>query len=231
HVARVADELAARGHAVLIVAPSRSAGRVRDGRRAVRAGVAPAEGTVEVVAVGEAMGQPLSGRSRATLPIDVSRTVEQLLDDTRLDVVHVHEPWAPSVASVALRHSRALNVGTFHAPTERVVATQVARRLVQLVFGRLDARLASFEATRDLCSRARSRRTTRSSGRAPTCSSRRRWTAACRSASPTTRSVAHCGCSCAPCAGSTTTRRSTWSCAAFAGHRARRPCALGCAAT
>ena len=28
---------------------------------------------------------------------------------------------APSVASTALRHSRALNVGTFHAPTERIV--------------------------------------------------------------------------------------------------------------
>jgi glycosyltransferase involved in cell wall biosynthesis len=150
----VADELAARGHAVLIVAPSRSAARVNDGRRAVRAGIVPAAGTVEVVAVGEAMGQPLSGRSRATLPIDVSRTIEQLVDQTALDIVHVHEPWAPSVPSVALRHSRALNVGTFHAPAERLIATQLARKLVELVLGRLDARLASFEATRDLLARA-----------------------------------------------------------------------------
>jgi glycosyltransferase involved in cell wall biosynthesis len=154
HVARVADELAARGHAVLIVAPSRSAARVSDGRRAVRTGIAPAAGTVEVIAVGEAMGQPLSGRSRATLPIDVSRTIEQLVDQTPLDIVHVHEPWAPSVPSVALRHSRALNVGTFHAPAERLIATQLARKLVELVLGRLDARLASFEATRDLLARA-----------------------------------------------------------------------------
>jgi glycosyltransferase involved in cell wall biosynthesis len=154
HVARVADELAARGHAVLIVAPSRSSARVSDGRRAVRAGIVPAAGTVEVIAVGEAMGQTLSGRSRATLPIDVSRTIEQLVDQTALDIVHVHEPWAPSVPSVALRHSRALNVGTFHAPAERLIATQLARKLVELVLGRLDARLASFEATRDLLARA-----------------------------------------------------------------------------
>jgi glycosyltransferase involved in cell wall biosynthesis len=154
HVGRVADELAARGHAVLIVAPSRSSSRVSDGRRAVRAGITPAAGSVEVIAVGEAVGQPLSGRSRAALPIDVSRTVEQLLNETALDIVHVHEPWAPSVASVALRHSRALNVGTFHAPAERLIATQLARKLVELVFGRLDARLASFEATRDLLDRA-----------------------------------------------------------------------------
>ena len=154
HVARVGAELAARGHAVLIVAPSRSAARVREGRRAIRAGLDPEAGAVQVVCVGEALGQPLGGRSRATLPIDVSRTVEQLLTETALDLVHVHEPWAPSVASVALRHSRALNVGTFHAPTERLVATQLARRLVELVFGRLDARLVSFATTRDLLTRA-----------------------------------------------------------------------------
>src|SRR6185295_278730 len=66
-------------------------------------------------------------------------------------LVHVHEPWAPSAASAALRHSRALNVGTFHAPpTERLVSTQLARRVVELVFGRLDARLASYETTADL---------------------------------------------------------------------------------
>jgi hypothetical protein len=57
------------------------------------------------------------------------------------------------VASVALRHSRALNVGTFHAPAERVVATQVARKLVTLIFGRLDARHAAFGATAELLNR------------------------------------------------------------------------------
>src|SRR4051794_26370216 len=100
HIARIADELAARGHAVLIVAPSRAAGRVRDGRKAIRNGIALEEGAVQVVAVGEALGMkasPPAPRSRATLPIDVSRTIEQLLGETALDVCHVHEPWAPSV--------------------------------------------------------------------------------------------------------------------------------------
>src|SRR5215211_2069983 len=47
-----------------------------------------------------------------------------------------------------------LNVGTFHAPAERVISTQVARRFVERFFGRLDARTASFEATRELMQRA-----------------------------------------------------------------------------
>src|SRR5919198_1500045 len=86
--------------------------------------------------------------------LHVARTIEQLFGQTALDVCHVHEPWAPSVSSVALRTSRTLNVGTFHAPAERLIATQVARKLVELVYGRLDARLASFDATRDLLMRA-----------------------------------------------------------------------------
>jgi glycosyltransferase involved in cell wall biosynthesis/histidinol phosphatase-like PHP family hydrolase len=88
-----------------------------------------------------------------SLPVDVSRALEQLLQAAEVDFVHVHEPFAPSAASAALRHSHALNVGTFHAPTERVVSTQVARRLVELLFGRLDGRTASFTATRDLVAR------------------------------------------------------------------------------
>ncbi len=152
-VARVSDELAERGHRVLIVAPSSSNALVRESRKAVRGGVlVPEPGEVRVLAVGEAL-PPLPGRRRAALPIDVARTISDLFEDAALDLCHVHEPFAPSVASTALRHSRALNVGTFHAPTERVVSTQVARKVVQLVFGRLDARTATYSATADLLRR------------------------------------------------------------------------------
>jgi glycosyltransferase involved in cell wall biosynthesis len=152
-VERASQELAARGHRVLVVAPSSSHTLVRESRKAVRSGaVQAAPGEVRVLAVGEAL-PPLPGRRRAALPIDVARTISDLLEDAAIDLCHVHEPFAPSVASTALRHSRALNVGTFHAPTERVVATQVARKVVQLVFGRLDSRTATYEATADLLRR------------------------------------------------------------------------------
>jgi hypothetical protein len=85
--------------------------------------------------------------------VDIARTIEEVLGFAPLDFVHVHEPFAPSASSVALRHSRALNVGSFHAPTERVLSTQVARRFVELFFGRLDARTASFQATREVMER------------------------------------------------------------------------------
>jgi hypothetical protein len=88
-----------------------------------------------------------------SLPVDVSRTIESLLETAEFDFVHVHEPFAPSASSAALRHSRALNVGTFHSATERVLSTQVARKLVTLLFGRLDGRAASWAATRELVAR------------------------------------------------------------------------------
>ncbi len=52
--------------------------------------------------------------------------------------------------SAALRHSQSLNVATFHEPVERVLSTQVARMLVEVFFGRIDARTASNEATGEL---------------------------------------------------------------------------------
>ena len=164
YVERTTAELAARGHQVLIVAPSRSSEAVRETRTALRAArdgragfgsVLPAPGAPpRVLAVGDALPDlPGSARRAPALPVDVSRTIENLLTILPLDVCHVHEPFAPSTSSAALRHSRALNVGTFHAPTERLLSTQVARRVVSLVLGRLDARTASFDATRCLMQR------------------------------------------------------------------------------
>ncbi len=44
-------------------------------------------------------------------------------------------------------------MGSFHAPTERILSTQLTRPLSRLLFGRLDARTASYHATRELLQR------------------------------------------------------------------------------
>jgi predicted metal-dependent phosphoesterase TrpH len=172
HIERVAAELSERGHRVLILAPSRSPERVREDRKMLRAarelpdGVGSLlegtdTGTARVIAVGEVLDVPSGARgARSTrrragggvgsLPIDVARTIQELLGAVELDFVHVHEPFPPSASSVALRHSRALNVGSFHAPTERLLSTVLAKRFVSTFFGRLDARTTSLKATAKL---------------------------------------------------------------------------------
>ncbi len=154
YVARVSEELAARGERVLVLAPSQSGELIRTSRRAIRADATAlleqADGTPLVLGVGEVLPFSFARRRAASLPVDVARTVEQLLGSVALDVVHVHEPFQPSAASTALRHSRALNVGGFHAPTERVLSTQLTRPLTRLVFSRLDVRVASYRSTAEL---------------------------------------------------------------------------------
>jgi predicted metal-dependent phosphoesterase TrpH len=93
------------------------------------------------------VSEELEGRGHRVLRIGPGDPVKRLLASDELDVVHVHDPFAPSVASAALRHSFSLNVGTFHAPQERLFSTQVARPLVEIFFGRLDARTVSEVAT------------------------------------------------------------------------------------
>jgi hypothetical protein len=172
----VTEELSRRGHRVLILAPSRSQERIRASRRALRAArMRPggAESLLQgtdggrpaVIAVGEVLhvtgrsaegpaGERATGLRRRTPapPIDVARTIEELLSTVPLDIVHVHEPFAPSTSNAALRHSRALNVGSFHSAGERLSAL-LARRFVETFFGRLDARIAATQETATLMAR------------------------------------------------------------------------------
>ena len=158
--ARCREELAARGHRVLVLAPSRSPELVRESRRLhPRRARAPERcSTATAACACSASASCCRSRPRGAASRRRRRSTSRARSRRRsrsapLDFVHVHEPFAPSAARVALRHSRALNVGTFHAPTERVLSTQVARRFVELFFGRLDARTASLRGhARPACS-------------------------------------------------------------------------------
>ncbi len=168
-VARVSAELAERGHRVIVAAPSDPRSSVRDSRRAISAAAdRPAamfdrswsgtrvdgEGGPPVLALGAGIPLPRGPRPRpAPVPVDASRALERLLAGVDFDVVHVHDPFVPSLSSSTLRHSRSLNVGSFHEPSERVLSTQVARPLVEVFLGRLDARTVSCGTTATLIER------------------------------------------------------------------------------
>jgi hypothetical protein len=173
HVLRLADELAAHGHRIVVLAASRDHVRVAETRRLLQAdaaGLVPAPGAPPVVlAVGEAWvgGLGIPGVDRApTLAVDAARTVEDALNGMPLDLVHVHEPFGPSVSTAALRHSRTLNVGTFHLPAERFIAgmgvgsgggvggSDLLRKRSERLLGRLDDRLTTSSATAALVARS-----------------------------------------------------------------------------
>jgi glycosyltransferase involved in cell wall biosynthesis len=158
-ISRTSEELAQRGHRVMIIAPSDSRQAIRESRRLIREAEDDPRAIWQgdnprVIAIGQSIPLPSGPRRRpAPLPVDVSGALERLLESVPLDVVHVHEPFAPSTGSAALRHSLSLNVATFHEPVERVLSTQVARMLVEVFFGRIDARTACNQATGELLQR------------------------------------------------------------------------------
>jgi predicted metal-dependent phosphoesterase TrpH/glycosyltransferase involved in cell wall biosynthesis len=158
-VRRSSEELSGRGHRVLIAAPAATRQAARKARAAIEsAGSRPAalfDGRApRLLEVGGRVALPRGPRPRpAPVAIDASRSLERLLGSVPIDVVHVHEPFAPSLSSTALRHSHSLNVGTFHEPSERLLSTQVARPLVEIFFGRLDARTATCHQTLDALER------------------------------------------------------------------------------
>jgi predicted metal-dependent phosphoesterase TrpH len=101
----------------------------------------------------ERVSAELEDRGHRIQVAGVGDQVKKLLRVSTADIVHVHDPFAPRASSTALRHSSALNVATFHAPQERVLSTQVARPLVEIFFGRLDARTVASPETGKLLER------------------------------------------------------------------------------
>jgi predicted metal-dependent phosphoesterase TrpH len=100
-----------------------------------------------------AVSDELERRGHDVLRVSTGDPVKRMLKSRDPDIVHVHDPFAPSAPSAALRHSFSLNVATFHAPQERVLTTQVARPLVEIFFGRIDARTATSAETAELLNR------------------------------------------------------------------------------
>ena len=146
-VRRTSEELAARGHRVLIVAPSESRTAIRESRRLIREARPRSPGRCSAARTrgwsrsGRAFPLPSGPRAgpRRSRSTSAGRW-SACSGAVPLDLVHVHEPFAPSTGSAALRHSQSLNVATFHEPVERVLSTQVARMLVEVFFGRIDER-------------------------------------------------------------------------------------------
>ncbi len=87
---------------------------------------------------------PFSGsKARIAVAPIVYRRVKKILSDEKFDVVHVHEPAVPILSLVVLRHSHAVNVGTFHAYREsNNPAYEVMGALLRRQFKTLDGRIA-----------------------------------------------------------------------------------------
>jgi Glycosyltransferase Family 4 len=152
HVAAEARALAARGHRVAVLAPGTGRDRLAAGRVRLRraadgdaAALLPPPGEVSVTAIGRAL--PAGAGRRIGGPFDVAAALETALAAGPFDVVHVHEPLAPSPVLAALRHAPAASAVTFHR-AEQLAGVAFLRPLVDRALGRADLRVSTSEVGR-----------------------------------------------------------------------------------
>ena len=141
HVSNLAAQFRARGHEVHVIAPSSA--------DAASLGAMP-----YVHRVGRVVPIWANGSvARLNLPYQGYLQVKRLLSYQAFDVVHLHEPMMPALPLTVLRHSQAVNVGTFHAYGRTDIGYFYARPMLQPFFRKLHGRIAVSGPARDFVSR------------------------------------------------------------------------------
>jgi phosphatidylinositol alpha-mannosyltransferase len=140
HVRHLGAELGRRGHDVHLIAPSSSSADVNGGithHRIGRVVPIPANGSV----------------ARITLPLRGYLQAKRLLSRERFDIVHLHEPLMPALPLTVLRHSTAVNVGTFHAFGRSGVGYFYGKPMLRPFFRKLHRLVAVSRSAREFVSK------------------------------------------------------------------------------
>jgi len=135
HITHLAEELRRMGDDVLVLTPaSGPQSRIRE---------------EHVYKLGRTTPIPVNGSiARVTLVPALARRVKEVLSHEQFDVLHIHEPLAPSLPLTVLRLSRTVTIGTFHAfapgsfSSTSHLAYASARPILRRYFNRLDGRIA-----------------------------------------------------------------------------------------
>ena len=167
HITHLARSFRAMGHTVKIIAPTSAppgapieeTGRVDE---IVLDGSADSGGHNVVALIESQLEQPrlimadpdtyLVGNvvkvrangsvARITLSMRLSGRIKQILRQEAFDVVHLHEPLMPALPLTVLLHSKALNIGTFHAYAQSNMGYFYLKPILRLFVRRLHGRIA-----------------------------------------------------------------------------------------
>ncbi|MBI3287382.1 MAG: glycosyltransferase family 4 protein [Chloroflexi bacterium] len=107
-----------------------------------------------IVASSRVIPVPYSGSiARVSLSPRLYFRVKRILKQERFDIVHAHEPLSPALPLAVLRHSKAVNIGTFHAYRESHAALDYTKPIARRFFARLDGRIVVSEPVREYLSK------------------------------------------------------------------------------
>lgn len=104
----------------------------------------------DILRVGRAVPIP-SNKSIAMITVgrNLSEEVQGIMDRERFDVVHMHGPLAPMLPFLALLHSQAANIATFHAAHEDSTGYALFGPILQGYFDKLHGLIAVSPVARD----------------------------------------------------------------------------------
>lgn len=136
HIAALDKHFRALGHDTRIIAPSTTNGHGLSNH---------------VICVSDEVSNVSFSGSKARIALSpaVYRRVKKILEEEQFDVVHVHEPTVPMISVAVLRHSHAINVGTFHAYRESNAIYEYMRPIVKSIVDKLDGRICVSEVVRE----------------------------------------------------------------------------------
>ncbi len=133
HVLQLAEVMQARGHTVSVLAPSSPHVQLPD----------------YVVSAGKAVPIPYNGSvARLQFSPMVHGKVRRWLVDGDFDVLHLHEPNAPSLSMWALRVAEGPIVATFHTSTTRSLTLSVFQGLLRPLHEKIVGRIAVSDLAR-----------------------------------------------------------------------------------
>lgn len=133
HVVELAQVFIERGHDVSVLAPAGADVALPD----------------YVVSAGPALGIPYNGSvSRVTFSPSAYREVRRWIAEGQFDVLHVHEPNAPSVSMLSLMVADGPIVTTFHTSTTKSMVLSVFQGILRPYHERIKGKIAVSELAR-----------------------------------------------------------------------------------
>jgi phosphatidyl-myo-inositol alpha-mannosyltransferase len=137
HVAHLAEQFRGRGYEVHIIAPSSD-----DETEPVR--------EPNLHRIGRVVSIPANGSvARITLSLRSYLQAKRLLQEEQFDLIHLHEPMMPALPLTVLRHSQAVNVGTFHAFRNTPLTYFYGKPILRPFFRKLHGHIAVSNVARE----------------------------------------------------------------------------------
>ncbi|MGO1592085.1 MAG: glycosyltransferase family 4 protein [Ancrocorticia sp.] len=133
HIRDLAEELIRRGHDVRVITPAEDTAELPD----------------YFTSTGAAIPIRYNGSvARLSFGPRVNASVRRWIRDGEFDVIHVHEPFIPSVAMLALMSAECPVVSTFHTAMDRSIAMGIAAPALRPVLDKIQSRIAVSQEAR-----------------------------------------------------------------------------------